>query len=211
MRTRRRSLVPIQYQLPAAIVLGILFIAILIWRFAPRSPEQSEATAPDAATGAPAEPAPTAETALAALEQELALSESSFPPLPQPPPAPDVRYNPFIALPQSEIVESVPEETGENAIAYLLAPEAPTRDERLAALEITATAVSGDWAMAIVNDRFLRIGDKCSGFEVASIGVDSVVLRDAEGDVAVPIVAPMSGGASARRGNTMERGEVGEQ
>jgi (p)ppGpp synthase/HD superfamily hydrolase len=66
----------------------------------------------------------------------------------------------------------------------------PGRDEILASLELNGTCVSGQAAVAIINGRNVKQGDKIQGFTVHAITKSEVTLRDKKGKATIKVARP---------------------
>lgn len=188
-----KSVVPAKLQIPMAIVLGLLLVCIVVVRFGGRKQATPAVTVKEK-TNVTAEETITIEDLRQALTDLPRTTTSRVGPRDGPPPL--VR-NPFVLADSesaedgttsaaseggSEEGESAPVVSeGETDKPSTPAEPAEDRSVRLARLSLSATSLTKNSAVALINGRYVREGDVIEGFVVKKIHERKVLLEDQVG------------------------------
>lgn len=174
---RNKSIIPKQAQIPAAIVLALVFALLLWWQFGPKeTPVENPDDTALVQEGVNAASLEQLKALLAETRREsweVAIDRGARRPL---------ERNPFRSASfvqprevglevdlEGEVPEPEPEEEE---------PAGPTREEVLSLLRLKGTCIMAPWAMAVVNGRYIRVGDKVAGFVVTEVKEREIVLKD---------------------------------
>ncbi|MFC1736054.1 hypothetical protein ACFL1X_08045 [Candidatus Hydrogenedentota bacterium] len=180
----KKSTIPPSAQIPAMIALAILFVIILVWRFAPKEEAGQDGAA--AVSGAAAQ-----EVSLDDLNKIIEeMNKGEIQMASRSDEIPTLVRNPF-SIPESALAAIREGEVGrltrdfkdakKEEVQVEIHEVGPDRDEILSSFELTTICKMGNVKMAIVNDSFLKEGDKLSGFVVEEIGEREIVLMDDKG------------------------------
>ena len=186
---KSKSIIPEQAQVPAAIILAVFFALILWWRFGPKEePADSEEGSAATQIESAAADLDGLKALLASAEEEpwsLVGQRETLPPLAR---------NPFLsafeARSRHAALEIMPDDEAEDD-ELEEEPAGSSREEILASLVLTGTCVMGSQAMALMNDRYLKVGDEIAGFVVAEVEERKVVLKDDAGSESLYIASPL--------------------
>jgi hypothetical protein len=186
----KKSLIPPKFQIPAAVVLGAVFVLNTLWRLgvfagtdAPGVPVTQVAVAEVIST-----PSAAPEVSLGELRSMLAvLDEDDGMQMARAPHAPRLMRNPFVWDLDARAT-SDPDTR---------AKRSPGQAERMAerkaffdTVNFAGTCIIDDSAVAIVDGDFLRTGDTLGGFEIERVRAQELVLRDAIGTEVLTMTAP---------------------
>jgi len=199
MRKRKtHSLIPPHLQVPVAIGGAILLLLVLVWRMGVFS---REAPPPSRNAGA-VQATPMAPEEFTVLAELVAQARQQMAAPPPPPEAmPPLRGNPFSPL-TALLLQAEEEDDAEEVFAQgpngdfefepLPLPVGPSPEEvrrrqALSEMRLSSVILNGSWAMAIVNDEYVRVGGEVAGFRVREIREREIVLEDALGRETVPL------------------------
>lgn len=182
-----RSILPPKAQVPAAIVLGALFILLLAWQFGGDGKEAAVAVA--SSGDQPVTIDRTAELHdlrrliedLRRLQTAATVTASE---------APTFRGDPFFDVLSVAVVGEVGSSgrTGdgngpgvEDGLGGVGASSGFDRAEKLGGLNLKAIITTSESSIALINGRMVRAGEYIAGFLVEDISESEVVLSDAIG------------------------------
>jgi hypothetical protein len=188
-----KELIPRKVQMPLALFLGILLLIVLVWRFGGRR-------GPSPAEGAPtpkeAEEAAVSVEDLSQLLGDLKMDGGSRGVFAHE--APPLERNPFLMGPEpaapnpGEPAQAAlgaqangSENGGGESSPQVKEAAVKSRSERLSALRVSATGITRDSALALVNGMCLKKGDTIAGFVVKEINEREVILEDELGTESV--------------------------
>jgi hypothetical protein len=170
MAKTQRSLIPPDKQVPVMIVSAIIFAIILWWRFGPKPVETGAALALIPTAVATGDTASLDE--LKALSGDLAALEkpgSSWPEW-----RTEITRDPFHwpRMADGDVVEQGAEAP---------AGDTSAADDGATALALSGVILDGRGGMALINGKYVRIGDSVEGCLVRAIGETSVTVEDSSG------------------------------
>ncbi|HUT23844.1 MAG TPA: hypothetical protein VM492_05835 [Sumerlaeia bacterium] len=188
---RSKSLIPPGAQIPAAVVLGVVFALLLAWKLGPRRKGPPTATSAEAVVQSMQETVSLDD--LRAILVEVRKTE--FRPAARSVDLPSLARNPFMVPEEAlaemrsgdvarlarSLFETPAEEPGSGEAAVEETVRAPSRKERLQSIGLSATCVTARQRIAIVNGQVLRPGDTVEGFVVKEIRQRELALEDEEG------------------------------
>ncbi len=165
----RKSFIPPNAQVPVALVLGVLFLGLLLWRFAPDDHKDARKVVVVSQTN----------YSLDEVRGLIAeVRSEDFSPSKTERSADECEADPFLwdALAPVEPVVALPDEpdTAEDDALE-------ERNDRLAELQLSGTMFIGRTGLAIINGQQLRTGDEIAGFTLNHINERSAVLVDEYG------------------------------
>ena len=176
---KRGTTIPRNAQVPMAVALVVLFAAVLLWRFAPRTVQMVEAA------GHSAEPSIVSTIQIAELKSlidrvELSSSgrdadSSEWQPLKR---DPFMRAKTFSSELHRNTAVGYPV-TGEYADAR--SSRGISRQEFLENATLSGVFVMGSQSVVILDNQYLHLGDKVGGFVVTWIFEDRIILEDSLG------------------------------
>ena len=178
--------IPAKAQIPLAGVLIVVFAAILFW---PSDKKREKAVEAVLQVSVETPSAKLQRAELLSLIDQLAedsdadaADTSSHAPL---------HRDPF--APTSALFPNLAEENFENATRAgvdELSERGVVRKQFLADIVLSAVFSMGDESVAVIDDNYVRVGDRVGGFTIRSIQGDSIVLEDKLGHVTLQIREP---------------------
>jgi len=172
MAKSQRSLIPPDKQVPVMIVSSIIFAVILWWRFGPKplDPAAAISQAPTAIATGDASSVEELKMLVGELDG-LEEHSSSWPEW-----RTEIERDPFHwpRVADGDVAAAVP------------GVEAPADDrgsgrESATALALSGVVLDGRGGMALINGKYVRLGDSVEGCLVRAIGETSVTVEDSSG------------------------------
>ena len=201
-----KSFIPPRFQVPVAIVLAVLFAALLWWRFQPRAalvapvtesieiPGDAKLATLEDLRGLLATIKPGEDTPARSGQDYALLSNNPF-------------HLPLATASGKSTSGSIQGADSDDADVSLPDEEARVKEDLkqgrallLASLELTGTCRSNGWAMAVISGNYVQRGDVFAGFTVKEIREREVVLHDAVGEEVLHVIEaslPAPGGFTA--------------
>ncbi len=175
----KKSLIPLKFQIPAAIVLALVFVALLVFR-AVRSDGDTDSTvqAANIDTHAIASPETMLERVPVGDLRNLILNFQHGPQTE--PNKPPLERNPFL-IPEDAFTRALPEQADFDGELVGTSELDRSRARELNSMVLTGTSKIGDRYMAIVNGMVLGEGDRTDGYTIVEVGEGVLFLENKRG------------------------------
>ena len=186
----KKSLIPLKIQVPAAIVLAFVFVALLVFRTM-KNDGDTDSTVQAANRDL------HAMTGLETSRERVPVSELrnlilNFQDEPQAEPdVPQLERNPFL-IPEDAFTGALPDQADFDGEPDGTSVLDLSRARELNSMILTGTSKIGDRYMAIVNGMVLGKGDRIDGYTIVEVGEGILIIENRRG---VRIVRMKEGGS----------------
>lgn len=187
---RKKSLIPVKIQIPAALVLAVFFVALLVFR-ASKSDGDRNATVQAANYDA------HTITGSEAFSERVAVDDLrnrilNFQNKPETEPVtPRLEQNPFL-IPEDAFTRAMPDRADLGDEPDVTSELDRSRARELNSMILTGTSKIGDQYMAIVDGIVLGKGDRIDGYTIVEVGEGILIIENRRG---VRIVRMKEGGS----------------
>ena len=172
----KKSLIPLKIQVPAAIVLAIAFVALLVFRAVKNDGDtDSTVQAANIDTHAMTSPETLLERVPVGDLRNLILNFQHGPQTK--PNIPPLERNPFL-IPEDAFTRALPEQADFDGEPVGTSDLDLSRARELNSMVLTGTSKIGDRYMAIVNGMVLGKGDRIDGYTIVEVGEGVLIIEN---------------------------------